>query len=110
MRKDLMSREISVKLSLDIINLLTRGKPMTNRQIGDLLEVSESNISYIKSGRHGFTVGRLLQLEKLLRKPLPVLFIEAMKTSVSKKMRPAYAALRKMLDEQDDSIKDLLGM
>lgn len=110
MKKKKAKTRINRKLSADIINYLNRHEGKTFKQIGKLIGVSESDISHIGKGRHCLTVERLMELEKSLKKPLPVLFVEAMSESVTEEMKPAYEELRRLLRRQSDSVRELFGI
>ena len=84
-------------LSADIVRQLQQ-EGMTLKQIGHLVGLSESYVSYVRKGVRSFTVARLRKLEKALNRPLPLLLLQALhEHSVPKGLRPQYEALRQSL-------------
>ena len=104
------TKYISQTLSQSIVTHL-RKKGMTLKQIGDLMGVSESFVSYVKSGDRNFTITRLRKLEKALKQPLPLLFLETVDaTSIPKELAPQYEALRKVLHKSAALRKMVFGV
>ncbi len=69
-------RTVSASFSSDIVNyLIERDYSLTD--IARLLNVSKSFLSRVKSRERSFTVDHLLILERTLKRPLPLLLLEA---------------------------------
>jgi transcriptional regulator with XRE-family HTH domain len=91
------TKVISHTLSSDIVHYL-QDEGKTLKEIGILMGLSESYISYVKSGSHKFTETRLKKLEKSLGKPLPLILLQAVnKQKIPKELKPQYEALKKIL-------------
>jgi transcriptional regulator with XRE-family HTH domain len=66
----------------------------TLRKIGELMDLSESYISYVKKGERGLKLKRLLLLEKSLNMPLTELFMQSTKSGdIPKNLRHQYEQL-----------------
>lgn len=90
---------ISLDFSADIVQFLRQDLGYTLKKIGELIGLSESYISRVRKGERSFTVKHLVRLEKTLKKPLPLLLIEAIpKDSLDTKMQALYRSLHKNLN------------
>lgn len=65
-------------LSADVVEYLRTVRDMTLKQIGDMLDLSESFISRVANKQRNFTQEHLERLERELGAPLPLLTIEAL--------------------------------
>ena len=84
-------------LSSAIVTYLVK-EGLTLKQIGNLIGLSESFISYVKKGTRNFTIAHLGKLEKSLKQPLPLLFLQTIdEKTIPKELKPQYKALRDAL-------------
>ncbi len=67
----------SVSLSADLVAHLRDTQGMSLRQIGELVDLSESYVSRVANGQRRFTLEHLDRFEKALGQPLPLLLLEA---------------------------------
>lgn len=88
-------QKLSRGLSSDIVNCLRRTR--TLKEIGHLIDQSESFISLVGKGKRNFTIKHLLMLEKSLNIPIPLLILETSLQFVSEDMKSGYESLRKIL-------------
>lgn len=80
-----------------------RGQGMTMREIGELIGVSESYISRVASGENNLTIDHLVALERALRRPLPLLLLEACRNqNVPAALKSHYDRLIAVLSESGD--------
>ena len=86
----------NLTLSSSIVIYLQEKENMTLKEIGGLMKLSESFISYVKKGERSFTIARLQLLEKALKRPLPWLFLDAVdKNSIPADLKAQYKLLRR---------------
>jgi len=84
-------------ISTHVVQYL-HGQGMTLKEIGSLMDVKESFISRVRKGERSLTLEHLTKLEQALGKPLPAILVHATPLdSVSKEMRPVYAAFDNFL-------------
>ena len=88
--------KFATSFSSDIINCLRSEK--TLKEIGQMIGCSESFMSLVANGKRNFTVDHLIALEKAIGKPLPLLILEASKSSVPASMKSQYESLRKIFE------------
>lgn len=87
-------RSVHPAVSSDIVRYL-QDQGMTLRKIGGILRLSESFISRVRNGQRSFTLEHLTRLERAIKKPLPIILMEATQlNSVPKEVRHVYAAFR----------------
>ena len=87
------AQTISAKI---ILQLQKNG--MTLKQIGSIMGLSESYISYVKQGKRNLTIERLRKLEKDLKKPLPLIFLEATEGNlIPNELKNQYVKIRQVL-------------
>ena len=67
----------TVSLSADLVAYLRDSRGMSLRQIGELVDLSESYVSRVANGQRRFTLEHLDRFEKALGQPLPLLLLEA---------------------------------
>lgn len=80
-----------------------RGQGMTMREIGELIGVSESYISRVASGENNLTIDHLVSLERTLRRPLPLLLLEACRgQNVPAALKSHYERLVAVLSESGE--------
>lgn len=72
-----MPGDAHVSLSADLVRYLRVQRALTLRQIGELVDLSESFISRVAAGERSFTIEHLNRFEQVLGAPLPVLLLEA---------------------------------
>jgi transcriptional regulator with XRE-family HTH domain len=90
-------RVISSALSGDVIDLLIK-RGMTASTIAELIGVSKSFISRIRSRSRSLTIDHLVALEAAVGEPLPLLLLEATPLkSVPPELRPLYKSTRQVL-------------
>lgn len=84
-------------VSSGIVNLLVdRGMNLT--EIAELIGVTKSFISRVKSGQRSLTLDHLARFERALGEPIPWLLMRAIPPeSVSPELRPLYKATMKLL-------------
>jgi transcriptional regulator with XRE-family HTH domain len=81
-------------VSRDIVKYL-RGQGRTLDQIGKSMGLSESFVSRVLNGERSFTLKHLAKLEKVLKKPLPLILLEsADPNSAPAELRTIYEAFR----------------
>ena len=81
-------------VSRDIVKYL-RGQGQTLGQIGKSMDLSESFISRVLKGERSFTLKHLAKLEKVLKKPLPLILLESTDpNSAPAELRTLYEAFR----------------
>ena len=89
---------VTTPSSAIVTHLLKEG--FTLKQIGDLIGLSESFLSYVKKGKRNFTIAHLSGLEKSLKRPLPLLFLETIdEKTIPKELKSQYKALRDVLSK-----------
>ena len=94
----LKSSEIDSALSRDIVKYL-RNKKKKLKEIGELTGLSESFISRVARGERTFRIEHLVQIERNLGRPLPLLLLEATELeSLSGKLPELYKSLRTLLE------------
>lgn len=88
---------VSTRFSRDVVTLLVnRGMSLT--EIAEVLGVTKSYISRVKSGTRKFTLDHLEILEDFLQASLPVLIMEATpRESVRPELRPLHDMTLKLL-------------
>lgn len=102
------NKHITPSLSSSIIRNLQKQENMTLKQIGQLMNLSESFMSYVRNGTRSLTMARLRMLEKSLKRPLPLLFLEAVdKNSIPKSLQPQYKLLQQALNKSRQLRKKL---
>lgn len=85
-------------LSAKVVKYLRNEEGKTLKQIGKSAGLSESYLSRVSRGERNFRLDHLIKLAKSLRKPLPLLLLDATnKTSLSKDKRKLYDSLRQLL-------------
>ena len=84
-----ISRDIVIYLQLQGMKL---------SEIGSLIGVKESFISRVRNKERNLTIEHLTKLEKALKKPLPIILMEATPIELApKKLRNLYAAFHDTL-------------
>jgi DNA-binding transcriptional MerR regulator len=92
-------------ISRNVVKYL-QAKGMELKKIGALLDLSESFISRVGRRERSFTLEHLDKLEKMLKKPLPIILIEAVEmSSVPKDLRNAYKAFKDAMAEIGDLLE-----
>jgi transcriptional regulator with XRE-family HTH domain len=87
--------KFATSFSSDIAKCL-RDEKRTLKDIGQMIGCSESFMSLVARGKRNFTVDHLIALEKAIDKPLPLLILEASKSSVPASMKSQYESLKKI--------------
>jgi transcriptional regulator with XRE-family HTH domain len=83
-------RSVLSRLSADLVKHLVAGG-RTLDEVAALLGVKKSYVSRVKNRQRSLTVDHLVRLEKKLRRPLPLLLLEAIpEESVPDELKPAY--------------------
>lgn len=81
-------------VSRDIVKYL-RSQGQTLDQIGKSMGLSESFISRVLKGERSLTLNHLAKLEKVLKKPLPLILLESVDAkSAPSELRTLYEAFR----------------
>ena len=88
--------KFATSFSSDVVKCLR--VESTLKEIGQMIGCTESFMSLVANGKRNFTIEHLTALEKALDKPLPLLILEASKSSVSKNMKPQYDDLKKIFE------------
>lgn len=108
-----MNEAKQVSISADLVDYLRRQRGMNLKQIGELVDLSESFVSRVARRQRSFTVEHLEKFERALGQPLPVLLLEALwENRIPNAQREMFAqglellrnstALLAALDEGDD--------
>lgn len=92
-KNDNTSRAFSAK----VVSYLRKTRSL--KEIGELTGCTESFISLVGSGKRSFTIDHLLAIETSLAKPLPLLILESLEGSVSKKIKSQYDKLRSIYEK-----------
>jgi transcriptional regulator with XRE-family HTH domain len=107
MGKELQKTDSS--LSAEVVTFL-REQGLTLKEIGQLLDLSESFMSRVARGERSLTIDHLKKLEQNLNQPLPLLLLQATaKTSISKELRPYYDEALKLLERSGRLKSELFG-
>lgn len=89
-------RDVRPTVSSAIVRHL-QDEGMTLKDIARLLGLSGSFISRVRNKQRSFTLEHLTTLERVIKKPLPIILIEAAElSSVPEDLRPIYAAFREL--------------
>ncbi len=99
--------ELHPTLSASLIEVIRRRRGLTtNREVAELLGLSESYISRVASEKLNFTLEHLAEIEALLQVPLPQLLLDAVRdanSAVHPDLRPAYDLLIESLAQAADA-------
>lgn len=80
-----------------------RGQGKTLREIGEHIGVSESFMSRVANGENNLTIDHLVALERALRRPLPLLLLDACRQNgVPAGLRDHYERLVAVLSESGE--------
>ena len=90
-------RTVSTSISADVVEYLLQGG-MSLAEIAEILGVTKSFVSRVKSRQRSLTLDHLAALERVMGKPLPLLLIEATpKEDVPADLLPLYEATKSVL-------------
>ena len=93
-------------ISSDIVRFLQEKRGFTLKQIGNLMDLSESFICRVGLRQREFTLNDLLMFEKVLNYPLPLLILEARREeSIPSELRIKYRILRVIFLEEWKRLK-----
>ncbi len=98
-KSNILSEKGSVNstISCDIVRYFQK-QGLTLKEIGKLMDLSESSISKILHKQRNLTLQVLSRLENVTNKPLPIILLEATETdSIPKELRKGYEAFRRIL-------------
>jgi transcriptional regulator with XRE-family HTH domain len=96
--KKARSTPVDSLLSARIVTFLEENEGLSKKEIGDAMGLCRSYISLVKNRQRSLTLDRLKRLEEYLRRPLPLLLIQAMETeAVPHELKSQYALLRRIL-------------
>ena len=97
--KETHRNPVDSELPRRIVEVL-RGEGKTLKEIGDAMEVSPGFVSLVQSGERSLTMDRLRKLEVSLKRPLPLLFMQAIEDeSVPRELKKQYGLLRRILKQ-----------
>jgi len=84
-------------MSSDIVEMLL-GRGITAARLSEMLEVTKSFISRVKSGERSLTLEHLAKLEDAVGQPMPYLLVQSTPIeSVKPELRSLYRATLKLL-------------
>ncbi|MBU2544971.1 hypothetical protein KKC65_00740 [Patescibacteria group bacterium] len=84
----------ALTLSADIVGYLQEERKLTLKQIGGLIDKSESFMCRIRLGQRNFRLEHLELLEKSLEIPIPLLILRARNESMPQKLQNFYDILK----------------
>ena len=91
-------RTIPTRVSADVVQYLMTHRDMSLSDIADVLGVTKSFISRVKSRQRSLTVDHLMALERVVGRPLPLLLMEATpREDIPPDLLPLYEATKAVL-------------